>query len=92
MNLWKRIRVYLAGAFALVICPCHLPLTFPLLLALTAGTTLGFWLQGKFWLIFSISTAIFIGSLSLWYLWNTQDKTSSNQICKPSHVKGDTQS
>lgn len=90
MSLWKRIRVYLAGAFVLVICPCHLPLTFPLLLALTAGTALGIWLQGKFWLIFGVSTAIFIGSLSLAYLWNAQGKMPSDQACKPSRVQVDT--
>lgn len=87
MRRWKTIRGYLAGAFSLLVCPCHLPLTFPLLLTLTAGTALGFWLQGKFWLIFGISAVIFFGSLILAYIWNAGDKTSSGQVCKPSHVQ-----
>lgn len=32
---------YALGATALVACPCHLPLTLPLLSALLAGTSLG---------------------------------------------------
>jgi glutaredoxin len=62
---WQKFKGYLAGAVALIACPCHLPITFPLLLSLTAGTALGSWLEGKFALVFAVSAAIFIGGLVL---------------------------
>ena len=36
-----------AGLVALITCPCHLPLTLPLLLTLTGGTAVGFWLAAN---------------------------------------------
>lgn len=69
MNLWHTIKGYLAGAFALLVCPCHLPLTFPLILSLTAGTALGGWLAGKFGLLFGVSTVLFLASLFLAGRW-----------------------
>ena len=69
MTIWYTLKEYIAGAIALIACPCHLPLTFPLLLSLTAGTALGSWLEGRFGLVFVISTVIFIGGLALAMRW-----------------------
>jgi mercuric ion transport protein len=71
----NKTRAYFSGALSLLICPCHLPLTFPLLLSLTAGTALGAWLAGRFWLLFGISTALFLVSLglALWWMTNSQE-------------------
>lgn len=63
--IWKSIKGYVVGAIALIACPCHLPITFPLLLALTAGTGLGAWLSGYYWLIFGLLTIIFITGIGL---------------------------
>lgn len=68
-NLWQAAKGYLAGAIALIACPCHLPLTFPLILSLTAGTALGSWLTGKFGLIFAIASVIFLAGLGLSFYW-----------------------
>jgi len=38
------MRGYLVGAIAFITCLCHLPLTLPVALALTAGTAIGGWL------------------------------------------------
>jgi mercuric ion transport protein len=35
------------GLVALIACPCHLPLTLPLLLALSSGTAVGGWLTAN---------------------------------------------
>ncbi len=81
INRWHAIKGYFAGALALVACPCHLPLTFPLLLSFTAGTALGTWLQGKFGLLFGILTIIFVTGLGLaiWWLRNDNKEIS----CEP---------
>ncbi|MCA9989081.1 MAG: hypothetical protein KDE59_32470 [Anaerolineales bacterium] len=47
MRRRANIRGVLAGAIALVACPCHLPLTFPILLAVTAGTAMSSWLANN---------------------------------------------
>lgn len=69
MNTWQRIKGYVAGAIALIACPCHLPLTLPLLIGLTAGTALGSWLAGNYLTVFIISAAIFIVGLILSFRW-----------------------
>lgn len=74
MTTWHTIKGYLAGALALIACPCHLPITFPLLLGLTAGTALGAWLEGSFGLVFGFFTIIFIGGLGLSMLWLGKEK------------------
>ncbi len=55
-------------------CPCHLPVTLPLLLALTAGTALGVILAENVWLIAAMMTIYFILALALgWrYLIRTE--------------------
>ncbi len=69
MNTWQTIKGYVAGAIALIACPCHLPLTLPLLIGLTAGTALGSWLAGNYLAVFLIFTAIFIVGLMLSFRW-----------------------
>ncbi len=58
-----------AGFVALVACPCHLPLTIPLLLLLISGTAAGVWLAANQWFIWLASTAIFAAGLALAWLW-----------------------
>lgn len=58
-------------------CPCHLPITLPLLIALTAGTALGAFLANNVWLIGALSTVYFIGALALGFGMLGQ-KESSN--------------
>lgn len=74
MSFFQSIKGYFAGAIALVACPCHLPITFPILLSLTAGTVFGSWLVGNFWLLFGVLTVIFLGGLGLMFLWSWGDK------------------
>lgn len=69
MQLWHRLRGYLAAGVALVACPCHLPLTVPLLLALTGGTALGVWLAAHQGVIFVASAVLFLAGLGLWLRW-----------------------
>jgi hypothetical protein len=63
----KPILSKLGSGFFLVTgfiaCPCHLPLTLPLLLALTAGTALGAFLANNVGVVFAVSGAYFVGAL-----------------------------
>lgn len=65
----RTIKGYVSIAIGLIACPCHLPLTLPILLGLTAGTALGAWLSENTALMFALSTAVFIGGLALGNRW-----------------------
>jgi mercuric ion transport protein len=69
MGTWQTIRGWVAGAGAFIVCPCHLPLTLPLFIALTAGTAVGGWLANNTILIYVASTLLFIGGLALARKW-----------------------
>jgi mercuric ion transport protein len=68
----NKIKAYVAGVVAFIFCPCHLPITLPLLIVLTAGTALSAWLTNNVLLVGAISTVIFIGGLALAFRWFTQ--------------------
>ncbi len=69
-----KIKAYVAGVVAFITCPCHLPLTLPLLISLTAGTAFSAWLAapGNLLIVGVISTVVFIGGLALAFKWFTQ--------------------
>lgn len=62
----------IAAFLAFVVCPCHLPLTLPLLLTLTGGSALGLWLASNQWLVWLASTGLFLGGLLLAWYWLTR--------------------
>lgn len=70
--MWRKIKAYVAGIVAFIACPCHLPLTLPLLISLTAGTAFGAWLAYNTVLVGVISTVVFIDGLALAFRWFTQ--------------------
>jgi hypothetical protein len=39
--MWAKVKSCVLIGSALVVCPCHLPITLPLVTALFAGTALG---------------------------------------------------
>jgi hypothetical protein len=61
-----------AAVLAFVVCPCHLPLTLPLLLTLTGGSALGLWLASNQLLVWLASTGLFLGGLLLAWYWFTR--------------------
>ncbi len=81
---WRTIRSYLAGVVAFIVCPCHLPLTVPLLISLTAGTAFGTWLAQNTVLVGAIATAAFIGGLALAFKWFTQPAHPPTSSATPS--------
>lgn len=75
-----------AGLVALITCPCHLPLTLPLLLTLTGGTAVGFWLAANQWFVWLGSVVLFVGGLVLMF-WMSQ--TGSGAQCEVSNKQND---
>jgi glutaredoxin len=69
LQIWHIIKGYVAGVVAFIACPCHLPITLPILLALTAGTAFGTWLENNTFTVGVISTIIFIGGVVLAFKW-----------------------
>lgn len=80
MKTWMAIRAYIAGVAAFIICPCHLPLTLPLLLTLTASTAVGGWLANNTTIIYIASFVFFIGGLLLAGRWLIADETKACEI------------
>ena len=67
-----KIKAYIASVVAFIACPCHLPLTLPLLISLTAGTAFGAWLTHNTLLVVILSTVVFSGGLALAFMWFSQ--------------------
>lgn len=82
LNTWHTIKAYVVGIVAFITCPCHLPLTLPLLISLTAGTAFSAWLAapGTLLLVGVISTVVFIGGLALAFKWFTQPACATRPI------------
>lgn len=89
------------GSYALLVtgflaCPCHLPLTLPLLIALFGGSALGGWLATHTGLIIGLSTGYFIAALvvGFWLLNNRSNRrevSPDGAACRPpAAVKSDT--
>ncbi len=69
MATWKEIRSSVSGVIAFISCPCHLPITIPLILSLTAGTGFSVWLANHQSIIVGVTTVVFILSLLLTFWW-----------------------
>ena len=67
---WHSIKGYVMSVLALIACPCHLPITLPLLVAVTAGTAFSAWLQNNSLTIGGALTVIFVGALVLALRWS----------------------
>ncbi len=78
MRMVRTVRPIVSGIVALVSCPCHLPLTFPLILSLTAGTVVGTWLAVNTAAVVGGSVVIFVSSLLLTLRWSKP----SPEVCR----------
>ncbi len=77
----RSVRGYISMGIGLVACPCHLPLTLPLLLSLTAGTAFSAWLAAHTALVYGLATLIFIGGMGLGMFWlntGSEHRSGSN--------------
>lgn len=81
--LWKKIRTGTMFVIAFIACPCHLPITLPLLLAILAGSPLAVWIaQHKGWL-YGIMAVVFIASLAFGFSWIGSSKKYAKPVSTP---------
>lgn len=72
-RIWLRIKGWIMAVTAFIACPCHLPITLPLAIGLTAGTAIGAWMASNTLLIYAVATVYFLGGGALAYKWLTKD-------------------
>lgn len=71
---------YILMISSFIACPCHLPLTLPLLLSLFSGTALGAFLAAHTTWIVAFCIGYFIAAVAL-VLWRL--KQPARPICSP---------
>jgi len=73
---WNEVKGWGAVAIGFITCPCHLPITLPLAISLTAGTATGAWLTNNTVLIWGLFSVLFFGGLAVGYqLLTKEEKT-----------------
>ncbi len=72
-------------------CPCHLPLTLPLLLAMLGGTSLGLFLRENTGLIFAAAGVYFLVAIGigLFLLSGSAKRDDSSLCCSIDQSAGD---
>lgn len=83
MKIWKSIRGFVAGTVAFLACPCHLPITLPIFLTLTAGTAVGGWFATNTPFIYTASAVLFAGGLFLAGKWLLAEKMEAGSVDLP---------
>lgn len=78
----ENLRRGMGLALALVTCPCHLPVTAPLLLGLLAGTALGSYLSTHMEVLAAVSGVLFLGGLVLATVDPGGRRGSSSGVCR----------
>lgn len=85
---WQKIRSGIMYVVAFVSCPCHLPITLPLILVLLAGTPAAVWITQHTGWIYGVMTVLFLSTLGMGYWWINQPV---NGKCEPRQLNpGDT--
>lgn len=69
---WRKIRSGTMFVISFITCPCHLPITMPLLLVLLAGTPVAVWLTQHVGIVYGGMTLLFFVSLALGFRWMSQ--------------------
>ena len=78
------------AATGAIACPCHFPVTLPLLLGVLGGTSVGSFIGSHTSLVYGIASGYFIASLGAgWYLLNRK-RVSQGAACEvPVQRRGD---
>ena len=74
----RKIKAGLAIGVAAVACPCHLPLTIPVLLSATAGSSLGILFSPLIFSVLSIALFVVSGFLAIRWL----GKSNKEAVCE----------
>lgn len=74
VRFWHKIKGGFMAVTAIVACPCHFPLTLPIIFGITGGTAFGAWMAQNTILIYTLATVYFIGGILLAVRWLSVDK------------------
>ena len=80
---WQKVRGGVAVTISILTCPCHLPVTVPLMLALLAGTPIAAWLIQHVGWVYGVMAGVFILSFGLACLWTNPLKENTGEVCEP---------
>jgi len=81
---WQKIRNGVMFVISFVTCPCHLPITLPIALALLAGTPAAYWISQHVGWVYGILGGVFFLSLALGFVWT--GSTKENEVCEPRSI------
>ena len=73
-RLLAKTRGFLAAALALLLCPCHLIITLPLVLSLLGGTVLGGFLRSHMGFLFAVFLVFFVAATAFAFRWLNKQK------------------
>lgn len=76
----NEIKGWAAVVIGFIVCPCHLPITLPIALSLTAGTAIGAWLTNNTALIWVLFTLLFLGGLAIGFHWLTREEDDAQNL------------
>jgi len=88
---WQKVRSSVMFIVSLVICPCHLPIVLPLVLAFLAGTPAAVWIAQNVGWVYGGMTFLFFLSLALGFRWMNQFAEKCESRLVPSANKPMTQ-
>ena len=77
---WQKVRSGVMFVVSAIICPCHLPITLPLVLAFLVGTPAAVWIAQHVGWVYGGMTLIFLLTLGLGFLWLNRPDTVT---CEP---------
>jgi len=81
--LWQKVRGGVAVTISILTCPCHLPVTVPLMLALLAGTPVAAWLTQHVGWVYGVMAGVFTLSFGFAYVWTNPLKENTGEVCEP---------
>ena len=80
---WQKVRGGVAVTISILTCPCHLPVTVPLMLALLAGTPIAAWLIQHVGWVYGVMAGVFILSFGFACVWTNPLKENTGEVCEP---------
>ena len=79
---WQKIRGRVMLVVSFVTCPCHLPITLPVVLTLLAGTPAAVWIGNHVGWVYGGMAILFVVSLGLGLRWILQTN-AAREVCEP---------
>ncbi|OIN86370.1 MAG: hypothetical protein COS37_01105 [Anaerolineae bacterium CG03_land_8_20_14_0_80_58_20] len=86
--LWQKLRSGAMFVVAFISCPCHLPITLPLALALLAGTSAAVWITQYTNWIYGGAIVLFLVSLAFGFVWMGRKDSSPLSSCALQNQEG----